>query len=138
MFHFCIANRDNLSIVFGLLAYYISAPNFACPSVWFLRYCARACTGALESLHMLHPAAISRLRKRSTLMITIQIKLRRGRIEYFLLISQLHIRAHNAARAAPRNTAGARRALWGKPGGTEVPTDSYRAPLLRNYVIDNN
>ncbi len=103
-------------MVFGLLACYISAPISLAPVYGF---CARACIGALESLHMLHAAAIFRLRKLSTLMITIQIQFRRtASLSIFTNVSVTYC-ACSAACAAPINTTGACRASW--RGSKEAP-----------------
>ncbi len=88
---------------------------------------------------MRHPAAISRLRTLSTLMTTIQIKLRRtALLSISTNISVTYTHTQRGPRRAYIYRRRVPRTVGGKKEGAEFPTDLYRAPLLPNYLIDDN
>ncbi len=56
----------------------------------------------------------------------------------FTNISVTYTRTQRGPRRAYKYRRRVPRTVGGKEEGTEDPTDSYRAPLLPNYLIDNN
>ncbi len=88
---------------------------------------------------MLHLAAISRVRKLSTLMIKNSKQIAQNCVlSISINISVTNTRTQRGPRRAYKYRRRVPRTVGGKQGGTEVPADSYRAALLPNYPIDNN
>ncbi len=138
MFHLCIANRDNLAIVFGLLACYIT-PQFRlrqcmvsrilCARVHrrtgIVTYAASCCDLPITQAEHTYDKNLNQVPQTALLSIFTNIS-----VPYNAHATRPALRLlDNVARAAHRG---------GKQGGTEVHTELHRTTLLPNYLNDNN
>ncbi len=136
IFHLCIANRDNLALVFGLLACYICALISLALEYDFygaarVNQRTRIVTYAASCRDLPITQAEHSYDDNSSQIAQNCV------IEYFCKYLS-YIDAH-ATRPAPRlQIPPVCRAPWGEARSTEVPTDSYSATLLPNYLNDIN